>query len=98
LVLKFSGVSSSKFLNKYQSIFFLQGEKAEAHKEIKKLQNQRTLLERDLRKQDSITVDKRHELNVKPEELAGFFDQAAQMQVAVLPTCITTWFVQIHYS
>ena len=87
----------SKFLNKYQSIFFLQGEKAEAQKEIKKLQSQRTLLERDLRKHDSATVDKRHELNVKPEELAGFFDQAAQMQVAVLPIFIT-WFVQTHYS
>lgn len=83
-----SGVSSPK-LSKYEFILFVQGEKAEAHREIKKLQSQRTHLERDLRKHDSLTVDRRHELNVKPEELAGFFDQAVQLQVAVFPICIT---------
>ncbi|XP_047047888.1 kinesin-like protein KIN-7I isoform X1 [Lolium rigidum] len=72
--------TENKLKNYIQEKIKLEGEKAEAHKEIKKLQNQRTLLERDLRKHDSLTVDKRHELNVKPEELAGFFDQAAQMQ------------------
>uniref|UniRef100_A0ACD5XRW6 Uncharacterized protein n=1 Tax=Avena sativa TaxID=4498 RepID=A0ACD5XRW6_AVESA len=72
--------TENKLKNYIQGKIKLEGEKAEAHKEIKKLQNQRTLLERDLRKHDSLTVDKRHELNVKPEELAEFFDQAAQMQ------------------
>ncbi|KAM0843491.1 hypothetical protein ACQ4PT_057675 [Festuca glaucescens] len=72
--------TENKLKNYIQEKIKLEGEKAEAHKEIKKWQNQRTLLERDLRKHDSLTVDKRHELNVKPEELAGFFDQAAQMQ------------------
>lgn len=63
---------------------FYQSEKAEAHKEIKKLQSQRTLLERDLRKRDSVTVDKRHEQNSMPQELAGVFDQAVQMQVFII--------------
>ncbi|CAM0951394.1 unnamed protein product [Alopecurus aequalis] len=72
--------TENKLKNYIQEKIKLEGEKAEAHKEIKKLQSQRTHLERDLRKHDSLAVDKRHELNVKPEELAGFFDQAAQMQ------------------
>jgi hypothetical protein len=62
-------------------MFFYQSEKAEAHKEIKKLQSQRTLLERDLRKRDSATVDKRHELNSMPHELSGAFEH---MQVCVI--------------
>jgi centromeric protein E len=65
-------------------MFFYQSEKAEAHKEVKKLKSQRTLLERDLRKRDSATVDKRHELNSTPQELAGVFDQAVQMQVFII--------------
>lgn len=65
-VFKFIGVSSPKH-NKYQSILLLQGEK-----ERKKFQSQRTFLEHDLRKHDSLTVGKRYELNVK-EELADFF-------------------------
>lgn len=68
-----------------QYMFFSQSEKAEAHKEIKKLQRQRTFLERDLRKRDSLTVDKRHELNSMPHELAEVLDQAVQMQVATFP-------------
>lgn len=62
-------------------MFFYQSEKAEAHKEIKKLQSQRTLLERDLRKRDSATVDKRHELNSMPQESSGAF---GHMQVCVI--------------
>ena len=65
-------------------MFFYQSEKAEAHKEVKKLQSQTTLLERDLRKRDSVTVDKRHELNSTPQKLAGVFDQAVQMQVFII--------------
>ncbi|VAI32746.1 unnamed protein product [Triticum turgidum subsp. durum] len=72
--------TDNKLKNYVQEKIKLEGEKAEAHREIKKLQSQRTHLERDLRKHDSVTVDKRHELNVKPEELAGFFDQAVQLQ------------------
>ena len=58
-------------------MFFYQSEKAEAHKEVKKLQSQRTLLERDLWKRDSVTVDKKHELNCT-------LDQAVQMQVFII--------------
>ncbi|KQJ90276.1 hypothetical protein BRADI_4g30490v3 [Brachypodium distachyon] len=72
--------TENKLKNYIQGKIKLEGEKAEAHREIKKLQSQKTLLERDLRKHDSLVVDKRHELNVKPEELAGLFDQAGQMQ------------------
>ncbi|EMS49270.1 hypothetical protein TRIUR3_29836 [Triticum urartu] len=72
--------TDNKLKNYVQEKIKLEGEKAEAHREIKKLQSQRTHLERDLRKHDSVTVDKRHELNVKPEELAAFFDQAVQLQ------------------
>ncbi|GJN33977.1 hypothetical protein PR202_gb22608 [Eleusine coracana subsp. coracana] len=56
---------------------FSQSEKAEAFKEIKKLESQRTFLERDLKKRDSLAVDKRHEVN---SDLAGFFSQAVQME------------------
>ncbi|RLM84956.1 hypothetical protein C2845_PM04G12870 [Panicum miliaceum] len=72
--------TENKLKNSVQEKIKLQSEKAEAHKEVKKLQSQRTLLERDLRKRDSATVDKRHELNSTPQELAGVFDQAVQMQ------------------
>jgi len=41
------------------------------------LQSQRTLLERDLQKRDSVTVDKKHELNCT-------LDQAVQMQVFII--------------
>ncbi|KAF0911415.1 hypothetical protein E2562_008293 [Oryza meyeriana var. granulata] len=69
-----------KLKNSIQEKIKLESEKAEAHREIKKLQSQRILLERDLRKRDSLTVDKRHELNVKTKELAGIYDQAVQIQ------------------
>ncbi|CAN6166983.1 unnamed protein product [Urochloa humidicola] len=72
--------TENKLKNSIQEKIKLQSEKAEAHKEVKKLQSQRTLLERDLRKRDSGTVDKRHEQNSMPQELAGVFDQAVQMQ------------------
>ncbi|RLN34346.1 centromere-associated protein E isoform X1 [Panicum miliaceum] len=72
--------TENKLKNSIQEKIKLQSEKAEAHKEVKKLQSQRTLLERDLRKRDSVTVDKRHELNSTPQKLAGVFDQAVQMQ------------------
>ncbi|KAF8657730.1 hypothetical protein HU200_059889 [Digitaria exilis] len=72
--------TENKLKNSIQEKIKLQSEKAEAHKEIKKLQSQRTLLERDLRKRDSITVGKRHELNSMPQELPGVYDQAVQMQ------------------
>ncbi|PAN12480.1 hypothetical protein PAHAL_2G267900 [Panicum hallii] len=72
--------TETKLKNSVQEKIKLQSEKAEAHKEVKKLKSQRTLLERDLRKRDSATVDKRHELNSTPQELAGVFDQAVQMQ------------------
>ncbi|RCV11702.1 hypothetical protein SETIT_2G207800v2 [Setaria italica] len=72
--------TENKLKNSIQEKIKLQSEKAEAHKEVKKLQSQRTLLERDLRKRDSVTVDKRHELNSMPQELAEVFDQAVQMQ------------------
>ncbi|KAI5000921.1 hypothetical protein ZWY2020_010880 [Hordeum vulgare] len=73
--------TDNKLKNYVQEKRKLEGEKAEAHREIKKLQSQRAHLERDLRKHDSLTVDKRHEMNVKkPEELAGFFDQAVQLE------------------
>jgi centromeric protein E len=49
--------TENKLKNFIQEKTKLQSEKAEAHKEIKKLQSQRTLLERDLRKRDSATVD-----------------------------------------
>ncbi|CAD6219253.1 unnamed protein product [Miscanthus lutarioriparius] len=66
--------TENKLKNSIQEKIKLQSEKAEAHKEIKKLQSQRTLLERDLRKRDSATVDKRHELNSMPHELSGAFE------------------------
>ncbi|KAG2643474.1 kinesin-like protein KIN-7I isoform X4 [Panicum virgatum] len=72
--------TENKLKNSIQEKIKLQSEKAEAHKEVKKLQSQTTLLERDLRKRDSVTVDKRHELNSTPQKLAGVFDQAVQMQ------------------
>ncbi|XP_062200040.1 kinesin-like protein KIN-7I isoform X5 [Phragmites australis] len=72
--------TDNKLKNSIQEKIKLQSEKAEAHKEIKKLQSQRTFLERDLRKRDSLTVDKRHELNSMPHELAEVLDQAVQMQ------------------
>ncbi|KAJ1289705.1 hypothetical protein BS78_02G185200 [Paspalum vaginatum] len=72
--------TENKLKNSIQEKIKLQSEKAEAHKEIKKLQSQRSLLERDLRKRDSVTVDKRHDLNYMPQELAGVFDQGVQMQ------------------
>ncbi|CAN6217692.1 unnamed protein product [Urochloa humidicola] len=72
--------TENKLKNSIQEKIKLQSEKAEAHKEVKKLQSQRTLLERDLRKRDSGSVDKRHEQNSMPQELAGVFDQAVQMQ------------------
>ncbi|XP_020396532.1 kinesin-like protein KIN-7I isoform X4 [Zea mays] len=65
--------TEDKLKNSIQEKTKLQSEKAEAHKEIKKLQSQRTLLERDLRKRDSATVDKRHELNSMPQESSGAF-------------------------
>ncbi|XP_021308138.1 kinesin-like protein KIN-7I isoform X2 [Sorghum bicolor] len=66
--------TENKLKNSIQEKIKLQSEKAEAHKEIKKLQSQRTLLERDLRKRDSASVDKRHELNSMPQELSGAFE------------------------
>uniref|UniRef100_J3MXJ1 Kinesin motor domain-containing protein n=1 Tax=Oryza brachyantha TaxID=4533 RepID=J3MXJ1_ORYBR len=72
--------TENKLKNSVQEKIKLESEKAEAHREIKKLQSQRTLLERDLRKRDSLTVDKRHEMNVKTKELAGIYDQAVQIQ------------------
>nr|CAB3453403.1 unnamed protein product [Digitaria exilis] len=72
--------TENKLKNSIQEKIKLQSEKAEAHKEIKKLQSQRTLLERDLRKRDSVTVGKKHELNSMPQELPGVYDQAVQMQ------------------
>ncbi|XP_039795249.1 kinesin-like protein KIN-7I isoform X9 [Panicum virgatum] len=65
--------TENKLKNSIQEKIKLQSEKAEAHKEVKKLQSQRTLLERDLRKRDSVTVEKKHELNCT-------LDQAVQMQ------------------
>ncbi|XP_052167500.1 kinesin-like protein KIN-7I isoform X1 [Oryza glaberrima] len=72
--------TENKLKNSIQEKIKLESEKAEAQREIKKLQSQRTLLERDLRKRDSFTVDKRHEQNVKSKELAGIYDQAVQIQ------------------
>uniref|UniRef100_A0A0D9XDU1 Kinesin motor domain-containing protein n=1 Tax=Leersia perrieri TaxID=77586 RepID=A0A0D9XDU1_9ORYZ len=72
--------TENKLKNSIQEKIKLEGEKAEAHREVKKLQSQRTLLERDLRKRDSLTVDKRNEMNVKTKELAGIYDQAVQIQ------------------
>jgi len=65
--------TENKLKNSIQEKIKLQSEKAEVHKEVKKLQSQRTLLERDLQKRDSVTVDKKHELNCT-------LDQAVQMQ------------------
>uniref|UniRef100_A0A0E0QRI4 Kinesin motor domain-containing protein n=1 Tax=Oryza rufipogon TaxID=4529 RepID=A0A0E0QRI4_ORYRU len=72
--------TENKLKNSIQEKIKLESEKAEAQREIKKLQSQRTLLERDLRKRDSFTVDKRHEQSVKSKELAGIYDQAVQIQ------------------
>uniref|UniRef100_A0A0E0M1C2 Kinesin motor domain-containing protein n=1 Tax=Oryza punctata TaxID=4537 RepID=A0A0E0M1C2_ORYPU len=72
--------TENKLKNSIQEKIKLESEKAEAQREIKKLQSQRTLLERDLRKRDSLTIDKRHEQNVKSKELAGIYDQAVQIQ------------------
>uniref|UniRef100_A0A0E0B319 Kinesin motor domain-containing protein n=1 Tax=Oryza glumipatula TaxID=40148 RepID=A0A0E0B319_9ORYZ len=72
--------TENKLKNSIQEKIKLESEKAEAQREIKKLQSQRTLLERDLQKRDSFTVDKRHEQNVKSKELAGIYDQAVQIQ------------------
>ncbi|EEC84589.1 hypothetical protein OsI_31400 [Oryza sativa Indica Group] len=72
--------TENKLKNSIQEKIKLESEKAEAQREIKKLQSQRILLERDLRKRDSFTVDKRHEQSVKSKELAGIYDQAVQIQ------------------
>jgi len=69
--------TENKLKNSIQEKIKLQSEKAEVHKEVKKLQSQRTLLERDLQKRDSVTVDKKHELNCT-------LDQAVQMQVFII--------------
>ncbi|KAK3133349.1 hypothetical protein QOZ80_6AG0535400 [Eleusine coracana subsp. coracana] len=69
--------TENKLKNTIQEKIKLQSEKAEAFKEIKKLESQRTFLERDLKKRDSLAVDKRHEVN---SDLAGFFSQAVQME------------------
>ncbi|KAG8056785.1 hypothetical protein GUJ93_ZPchr0002g24058, partial [Zizania palustris] len=66
--------TENKLKNSIQEKIKLESEKAEAHREVKKLQSQRTILERDLRKRDSLTVDKRNGLNVKPKELASIYD------------------------
>lgn len=63
----------------HQYMFFSQSEKAEALKEIKKLESQRSFLERDLKKHDSL-AGKRNEVN---SDLAGFFGQAVQMEVTI---------------
>ncbi|TVU09549.1 hypothetical protein EJB05_43032 [Eragrostis curvula] len=69
--------TENKLKTTIQEKIKLQSEKAEGLKAIKKLESQRTFLERDLKKRDSHTVDKRHEMN---SELAGFFNQAVQME------------------
>ncbi|KAL6846556.1 hypothetical protein ACP4OV_024004 [Aristida adscensionis] len=70
--------TENRLKNSIQEKIKVQSEKAEAHKELKMLQSQRTFLERDLRKRDLQTIDKTHESI--PEELAVYFDQAVQIQ------------------
>ncbi|CAN6204482.1 unnamed protein product [Urochloa humidicola] len=72
--------TENKLKNSIQEKIKLKSEKAEAQKEVKKLQSQRNLLERDLRKRDSSIAEKRHEQNTMQPELAGVFDQAVQIQ------------------
>lgn len=64
------------------NLLLFQSEKAQAEREIKHLHSQRAILERDIRKRESL-IDKKRESRLpdfnKPKEHTGVVDQALQV-------------------
>ncbi|OAY65182.1 Kinesin-related protein 4, partial [Ananas comosus] len=73
--------TESKLKNSIQDKIKLESEKAQAEREIKLLHSQRAILERDIRKRESL-IDKKRESKLpdfhKPKEHTGVVDQALQ--------------------